>query len=96
MRFRGHSADDMKYDERYEPYFESAGLLPFVLQFKRTPPAINHTALTTLLDRWRPETDSFHLPYGEMMVTLQDLAMITGLSIDEAALIRRVDSVGWR
>jgi hypothetical protein len=32
---RGHSADDMPYDVRYDPYFESAGLLPFVLQFKQ-------------------------------------------------------------
>jgi hypothetical protein len=31
MRMRGHSADDMPYDVRYEPYFESGGLLPFVL-----------------------------------------------------------------
>jgi hypothetical protein len=93
---RGHSADDMPYDVRYEPYFESAGLLPFVLQFKRTPPKINHTALTALVDRWRPETHSFHLPCGEMTITLQDIGMITALPIDGAALTGRVDSNGWR
>ena len=86
----------MEYDERYEPYFERAGLLAFVRQFSRRPPAINHTALTALLDRWRPETHSFHLPCGEMTVTLQDFAMITGLPIDGDALTGRVDNVGWR
>jgi hypothetical protein len=96
MRMRGHSADDMTYNVRYEPYFESVAHLPFVLQFKRAPPKINHTALTALVDRWRPETHSFHLPCGEMTITLQDSDMITALPIDGAALTERVDSTGWR
>lgn len=86
----------MRYDERYEPYFESAGLLPFVLQFKRVPPVICHSALTALLDRWRSETHSFHLPYGEMTVTLEDFAMITGLPLHGQALTGRVDNKKWR
>jgi len=93
---RGHNAEDMPYDVRYEPYFEAAGLLPFVLQFKRKPPAFNHTAITALVDRWRPETHSFHLPCGEMTVTLEDFSMITALPIDGDALTGRVDLVGWR
>jgi hypothetical protein len=93
---RGHNADDMPYDVRYEPYFEAAGLLSFVLQFKRRPPKFNQTALTALLDRWRPETHSFHLPCGEMTVTLEDFAMITALPIDGEALTGRVDGNGWR
>uniref|UniRef100_K3ZEI7 SWIM-type domain-containing protein n=1 Tax=Setaria italica TaxID=4555 RepID=K3ZEI7_SETIT len=31
--------------------------------------------------RWRPETHSFHLPFGEMTVTLQDCQKMLGLSI---------------
>ena len=77
MRMRGHGADDFPYDVRYEPYIRRLGLLPFVLQFKRHPPPVNHAALTALLDRWRPETHSFHLPCGEMTMTLEDMAMIT-------------------
>lgn len=96
MRMRGHNASDMPYDVRFEEYFERAGLLPFVLQFKRPPPKINSTAITALLDRWRPETHSFHLPCGEMTVTLQDFAMITGLPIDGDALTGRVENDGWR
>ncbi|RVW53212.1 Serine/threonine-protein phosphatase 7 long form-like [Vitis vinifera] len=35
--------------------------------------------ITSLVERWRPETHTFHLPIGEMTVTLQDVAMILGL-----------------
>ena len=32
IRFRSHTTENqMQYDVRYEPYFERAGLLPFVL-----------------------------------------------------------------
>ena len=80
LRMRGHTkVKEMNYDNRYEPYYRRAGLLGFVLQFKRMPPTLVHTALTALVDRWRPETHSFHLPCGEMTVTLEDFAMITAL-----------------
>ena len=55
-----------------------------------------HSALTALVDRWRPETHGFHLPCGELTVTLEDFAMITGLPIDGKALTGRVDSKNWR
>ncbi|RVW99396.1 Serine/threonine-protein phosphatase 7 long form-like [Vitis vinifera] len=32
--------------------------------------------ITSLVERWRPETHTFHLPIGDMTVTLQDVAMI--------------------
>ena len=96
MRMRGHSADGFTYDPRYEPYIRRLGLLPFVLQFKRRAPPVNHAALTALVDRWRPETHSFHLPCGEMTMTLQDMAMISGLPINGQAVTGRVSVGNWR
>ncbi|XP_037488332.1 serine/threonine-protein phosphatase 7 long form homolog [Triticum dicoccoides] len=96
MRMRGHSADDFDYDPRYEPYIRRLGLLPFVLQFKRRAPPVNHAALTALVDRWRPETHSFHLPCGELTMTLQDMAMISGLPINGQAVTGRVSVGNWR
>ncbi|XBH99701.1 hypothetical protein VPH35_128958 [Triticum aestivum] len=96
MRMRGHSADGFTYDPRYEPYIRRLGLLPFVLQFKRRAPPMNHAALTALVDRWRPETHSFHLPCGELTMTLEDMAMISGLSINGQAVAGRVSVVNWR
>jgi hypothetical protein len=44
-------------------------------------PVFNATAITAMVDRWRPETHSFHLTCGEMIVTLEDVAMILGFLI---------------
>jgi hypothetical protein len=73
----------------YEP-LARAGLLPFALMMKGANqedgsttlmPRIDEALLTGLVDRWRPETHTFHLPFGEMTVTLKDVAMLTGLPI---------------
>jgi hypothetical protein len=41
----------------------------------------NARTITVMVDQWRPETHSFHLPCGKMTVTLEDVAMILGLPI---------------
>ncbi|XP_016178865.1 serine/threonine-protein phosphatase 7 long form homolog [Arachis ipaensis] len=35
--------------------------------------------IDTLVERWRPKTHTFHLPHGECIITLEDIAMIFGL-----------------
>ncbi|KAK3161174.1 hypothetical protein QOZ80_1BG0073310 [Eleusine coracana subsp. coracana] len=52
-------------------------------------------ALTTLMDRWRPETHSFHLPCGELAPTLQDTTMILGLRLDRLPICAAVEPEGW-
>ncbi|KAE8780359.1 hypothetical protein D1007_46516 [Hordeum vulgare] len=97
LRLRGHNPNEsLLYDPRYEPYFRRMDLLQFVLYFKGTPPWLNAMALTSLTGHWRPETHSFHLPLGEMTITLEDIAMITELPIKGRALTGKVRSDGWR
>ncbi|KAK4389687.1 Serine/threonine-protein phosphatase 7 long form [Sesamum angolense] len=44
---------------------------------------IDQYFITALVERWRPETHTFHFPIGEATVTLQDVAIIWGLPIED-------------
>ena len=74
--------------ERYAPYLARAGA-----SFLGLARAINAglldmdgPLLTAFIDRWRPETHSFHLPCGEMSVLMEDVAYILGLRLDGPAV----------
>ncbi|CAI9088580.1 OLC1v1022948C1 [Oldenlandia corymbosa var. corymbosa] len=43
---------------------------------------LDHALITALVERWRQETHTFHLPIGEATVTLQDVSVMWGLPID--------------
>jgi hypothetical protein len=85
----------MAYDERYTPLLKRVKLATVAQLCQRGLPPLNPTALTTMIDRWRPETHSFHLTCGELSITLQDQAMIFGLSIRGFAVTGNVVSDGW-
>ena len=38
--------------------------------------------ISALVENWRLETHTFHLPGRECIITLQDVAILTGLPID--------------
>ena len=46
----------------------------------------DRSLLTCLVDRWRPETHTFHFPWGEMAPTLQDVSYLLGLPLAGAAI----------
>jgi hypothetical protein len=46
---------------------------------RRSRFGFDYQLVCALLDRWRPETHSFHFPWGEMAVTLEDAALLFGL-----------------
>ncbi|CAN1332260.1 Protein MAIN-LIKE 2, partial [Linum perenne] len=43
--------------------------------------------VTTLTERWRPETNTFHLIPGEATITLEDVEVLTGLPTTGRPLI---------
>ncbi|QHO21227.1 Serine/threonine protein phosphatase 7 long form isogeny [Arachis hypogaea] len=52
-----------------------------------------HSALlSALVERWQPETHTFHLPVGEVTVTLEDVIHILGLQVNGEPVTGRLDS----
>ncbi|PKA62881.1 Serine/threonine-protein phosphatase 7 long form like [Apostasia shenzhenica] len=51
---------------------------------------LDYRLLNALIERWSPETNIFYLPVGEMIVTLEDIAVILDIRIDGDPLIDRV------
>ncbi|CAH9137498.1 unnamed protein product [Cuscuta epithymum] len=68
---------------------------------------LDWSLVTALVERWRPEVHAFHLPFGEVGLTLQDVQVLLGLPVDgipltgptiteKAALLQMcADSVGF-
>ena len=78
-RHRFISVLEGELDPRIAAYIVDAGLEGLL----RVPNIdLDHALITTLVERWRLETHSFHLPYGEMTITLQDMEVILGVSIN--------------
>jgi hypothetical protein len=45
--------------------------------------------------RWRPQTHTFHLPFGEMTITLEDAQKILGLHVSGNLVTGPCESSGW-
>ncbi|XP_012854536.1 PREDICTED: serine/threonine-protein phosphatase 7 long form homolog [Erythranthe guttata] len=43
---------------------------------------MNKNLMLAFVERWQPETNSFHMPWGEMTITLHDVAFILALRLD--------------
>ena len=57
---------------------------------------IDHGLITALVERWQLETHTFHLPHGDMSITLQDVEVIFGLPIDGEVLVGSTVVGDWR
>ncbi|KAK5784863.1 hypothetical protein PVK06_039402 [Gossypium arboreum] len=51
--------------------------------------------ISVLIERWRPETHTFHLSCGECTVTLEDVHLQLGLLVDGYAITGSASSTDW-
>lgn len=71
-------------DRRMFPLLQSTG---FYGVARVASLQLDWSLLSALLERWRPETHTFHLPMGEVTITLQDVAIFLGLPVDGCAVM---------
>ncbi|CAI0400711.1 unnamed protein product, partial [Linum tenue] len=73
----------------------STRAVPSIQQLVPMTGCIDASLITALVERWRPETSTFHMPVGEVTITLEDVATLSGLPIDGEAVIVDVPDREW-
>ena len=56
---------------------------------------VDHALITILVERWRSETHSFHLPHSEMTITLQNMEVIMGVPVDGLSVVGFIRMDDW-
>ncbi|MBA0735386.1 hypothetical protein Gogos_019240, partial [Gossypium gossypioides] len=51
--------------------------------------------ISAFIERWRPETHTFYLPCEKCTITLKDVQLQLGLSVDGPVLTESVQSTDW-
>ena len=69
-------------------YIEATGLTRL---FKVLDMEVDHALITALVERWRLETHTFHLPHGEMGITLKDIEVMLEIPVDGLPVTGRTD-----
>ncbi|KAJ3700723.1 hypothetical protein LUZ61_004428 [Rhynchospora tenuis] len=67
------------YDDQIQPILSRFGLDHIA---RLGSMRIDWPLITALVERWRRETHTFHLPIGEMTPTLEDVCYLLGLPVD--------------
>ncbi|XP_050909545.1 protein MAIN-LIKE 2-like [Lathyrus oleraceus] len=78
-RFRVHLHTYIQPNAVIILYLELAG---FANVAKIAILKVDSKLIVALLERWRPETHTFHLPTGECTITLKDVSMLLDLRIN--------------
>ena len=84
---RGHTKEMAKIQMRDNWVIDIIKLLRLEGLFRAPSREIDHCLISALVERWQLETHTFHLPHGEMLITLQDVEVIFGLPIDGEVLV---------
>ena len=75
-------------DPHIMQYIEATGLTGL---FKVPHMEVDHALITALVEWWRPEMHTFHLPHAEMGITLQDIEVMLGIPMDGLPVTGRTD-----
>ncbi|CAN1743510.1 Protein MAIN-LIKE 2, partial [Linum perenne] len=83
----------LSWSPRYEPFLVECRLREVCHVVRHIP---CKELVTTLLERWRPETNTFHLVQGEATITLEDVEILTGLPTQGLPVLVALDERTYR
>ncbi|KAJ3676141.1 hypothetical protein LUZ60_003553 [Juncus effusus] len=89
---KSKNANTVRWDDRFEPFFIHASLLQ-MNRIGHIP--INGLLITAMQEWWRKETHTFHMPHGEMTITLEDGLCIMGMRVDGQPLCKNNSVIDW-
>ncbi|RYR57208.1 hypothetical protein Ahy_A05g022949 [Arachis hypogaea] len=72
---------NMPLHDRIVPYLERVGLY-YLARLNTRWFWLDEPLVNAFIERWRPEMHTFHMPFGECTITLQDVAYQLGLTVD--------------
>ncbi|QHO00069.1 uncharacterized protein DS421_13g403260 [Arachis hypogaea] len=75
----------MRLADRYVSYLHMARLY-HLARLNDKWFILDEPLVSAFVERWRPETHTFHMPFGECAITLQDVAYQLGLPVDRRVL----------
>ncbi|XP_061366247.1 serine/threonine-protein phosphatase 7 long form homolog [Gastrolobium bilobum] len=81
------SPDHLDIPKDIHPYLRQAG---FYHVARLRNHEIDHSLISALVERWRPETRTFHMSMGEVTITLEDVHHLLGLPTDGEVVCGRV------
>ncbi|CAL2263066.1 unnamed protein product [Prunus armeniaca] len=67
----------------FKGYIQRSGLEHLIRCSYRNADKI---VVSTFVERWHPEMNTFHMPFGEMTITLDDVSSILGIPVSGAAV----------
>ncbi|XP_072066813.1 serine/threonine-protein phosphatase 7 long form homolog [Arachis hypogaea] len=68
--------------DRILPYLDHANLL-YITRLNDYWFKLDELLINAFVERWHPKTHTFHMPFGQCTITLQNVAYQFGLPIDE-------------
>ncbi|KAG5557552.1 hypothetical protein RHGRI_007705 [Rhododendron griersonianum] len=72
-----------KTNRRFMDKVKASGLLPLAgITYKYS----NNVLVSAFVERWHPETNSFHFRFGEMAITLDDVPYLIGVPVEGLAV----------
>lgn len=82
------SHEYLPHDKLIEPYLQQAD---FGNVINIECYSVDYKFILSLVERWRPETRTFHLSCGECTVTLEDVYILLGIHIEGKAINGQVN-----